>query len=283
LASRHSTADTDEVATLLETLAAELERPRELSGRVANYICGNYGIDPDDVGRFLVAALPKLEDYEIDLILSPVFTPKFEDQTVFAELLGDASVPSDRWPELIRQLTARPIRAQLVTNDGRTHSVVLRDVTIERYVHRLRLDATIPGSLLKLIDETPSADRPVLKAVARRAIWENDARRDILERYLTSSADRNSYSLVDALDLLNLIEASKPDNIADLLERIPKRQEVLRGSISIASGGKPFFSSRVEYMHGGDRDQRPLKDERTSAKENELAFLDRMLHILQPS
>src|SRR5262245_24230666 len=117
------------MASLLETLAAELERPRELSGRVANYICGNYGIDPDDIGRFLLEALPKLEDYEIDLILSPVFTPKFEDQTVFAELLGADSVSNDEWPELIRELTARPTRAQLVTNDGRTHTVILRDVT----------------------------------------------------------------------------------------------------------------------------------------------------------
>jgi len=61
---------------LIETLAAELERPRELSARVINYIGGTYGVDHDAVGRFLVDELPKLEDYELDLILSPVFTPK---------------------------------------------------------------------------------------------------------------------------------------------------------------------------------------------------------------
>src|SRR5207249_12263890 len=80
------------VSNLLEALARELERPRELSPRVLNYIEGNYSVEHDAVGAFLTEELPKLEDYEIDLILSPVFTPKLADQAVFAELLG----PEDR-------------------------------------------------------------------------------------------------------------------------------------------------------------------------------------------
>src|SRR6185503_1245574 len=119
-----------------ETLAAELERSRELTGRVLSYIGGTYGVDHDAVGPFLVDELPKLEDYEIDLILSPLFTPKLADQAVFAELLGGESVPRAQWPALIQQLVERPTRAQLVTTDSRQHPVILRDVTIERYVHR---------------------------------------------------------------------------------------------------------------------------------------------------
>ena len=60
---------TESVSKLLETLAAELERPRELSARVVNYIGGTYDIDPDAVGSFLVTELPKLEDYELDLVI----------------------------------------------------------------------------------------------------------------------------------------------------------------------------------------------------------------------
>ena len=107
------------MSRLLETLAAELERPRELSARVVNYIGGTYGIDHDAIGPFLVDELPRLEDYELDLILSPVFTPKLVDQAVFAELLGSESVPREQWPALIQQLAARPTCAQLVTGDSR--------------------------------------------------------------------------------------------------------------------------------------------------------------------
>ena len=269
------------MSKLTETLAAELERPRELSARVVNYIGGTYDIDQDAVGPFLLAELPKLEDYEVDLILSPVFTPKLADQAVFAEVLGGDSIPREQWPALIQQLASRPTRGQLVTPDGRSHSVILREVVLERYVHRLRLDGTISESLLKLIERTPSpADRPMLKAVARRAIWENDSRRDILACYLRSGAGHDSYRSADAVELLNWVESYKPADVADLLARIPSRQQALQSEINTAFGPKPFFDGRVQEMHGGDRDQRRQDDVRMSAKENELAFLGRLQQIL---
>ena len=206
LALRNHWADTDDVSALLETLAAELERPRELSARVVSYLGGTYGIDYDNVGAFLEDELPKLEDDEIDLILSPVFTPKLADQLVFAELLGSDSVPRAQWPALIQQLVTRPIRARLVTADSRSHSVALREVTVERYVYRLRLDAAIPASLFQLLERTSSAaDRSLLKAVARQAIWENDGRRNILARFLTTAGGSNNYRLAsDAVELLRV-------------------------------------------------------------------------------
>jgi hypothetical protein len=274
-------ADTGEVSELIETLAAALERPRQLSARVVNYISGTYGVDDDAIGPFLVDGLPKLEDYEIDLILSPPFTPRLTDQTIFAELLGGGSVSREQWPALIQELVARPTRAQLLTTDGRSHSVVLREVTIERYVHRLRLEAAIPESLLKLLDRIASAaDRPLLRAVARRAIWDHGARRDILARYLASAAERDSYRLSDAVELLNLVESCKPDDVADLLSRIPRRQQVLRDEVNGASAPKPFFSGEAQQLHGGGRDQRRQDDARVAAKQDELAFLDRLQHLL---
>ena len=60
---------------LIETLASELERPRELSARVLNYIGGTYGIDHDAIGAFLTDELSKLEDYEIDLITTCMRAP----------------------------------------------------------------------------------------------------------------------------------------------------------------------------------------------------------------
>jgi hypothetical protein len=267
------------VPTLLETLAAELERPRELSGRVLNYISGNYEVDQSAIAAFLVQELPKLEDYEIDLILSPVFTPKLTDQAIFAELLGGDFVSDDQWPALIHELIARPTRAQLITIDGQSHLVPLRQVTVERYVHRLRLEGTIPKPLLERIDAMqPSSDRPLLKAIARRAVWEGASRREILIRYVTN-ADA-LYSLSDATWLLDLVESHKPGGVGEFLRWLPARQEVVRSQINAGSTGKPFFLSRIEEMHGGERDQRRKDDPGRSAKEAELAFLDRLQRVL---
>src|SRR3954462_6587802 len=94
--------------TIIDALARELERPRELSARVLNYIGGTYNVDQDAIGTFLTRDLAKLEDYEVDLILSPVFTPKFADEAIFAELLGAGTIPREQWTDLVRQLAERP-------------------------------------------------------------------------------------------------------------------------------------------------------------------------------
>lgn len=266
---------------LVQTLAAELERPRPLPAQVVNHLSGTYGIDRDALGPFLVNELPKLEDYEIDLALSPVFTPTLHDQAVFAELLGPAAVPAAQWPGLIQQLAARPTIAQLFTADDQSHAVPLREVSLERFVHRLRLDATIPESLFKLLCQLPpAADRPLLKAVARRAVWENETRREILVRYLIAATGSESYQLDDAVELLKLAEIYQPADVASLLAQIPHWQQVLRQEINEATSPKPFFNERVQELHGGGRDRRRQDDTRVTAKEKERAFLDRLQQTL---
>ena len=266
-------------ATLLATLATELEQPRPLLPQVVKHLCGTYGLERDAIGVFLIEELPKLEDYEIDLILSPVFTPSLRDQSVFAELLGQDTVPSDEWPGLIQHLVSRPTRAPLVTEDGRSHTVPLREVTVERYVHRLRLGASIPASLFELLSRrAPADDRPLLKAIARRAIWESDARRDILGRYLAAAIGTEHYRSDDAVDLLKLAETYEPADTADLLRRIPHWEQVLRHEINLASNPKAFFNERVEELHGGGRDQR--RQDNAEPKQRELAFLARLKPLL---
>lgn len=93
-----------EVLDLSETLAQELERPRKISAQVARHLVANYSIADDEIGPFLVQTLPTLEEDEIDLILSPLFTPKLADQAVFAGRLGRQSIPSDELVRLVVQV-----------------------------------------------------------------------------------------------------------------------------------------------------------------------------------
>ncbi len=269
------------MSKLIETLAEELERPRELTTKLSDYIWGTYEIDRDAVGDFLVGKLTDLEDYEHDLILSPLFTPKLTDQALFAELLGKESVPKTEWPMLVQQLEARPTRGQLVTSDKAHHAVSLREVILERYVHRLRLDGSIPDTLWHLLEQEPfDADRPTLKAIARRAIWENDGRRGILATYLTAAGRHNLYLSGDGIQLLQLAEDRKPTDMAHLMERIPVWQEALRQEIDDSDNPKPFFSDEIQANHGFDRDQRRQDDRRISAKKIEFAFFDRLHQVL---
>ncbi|MGC3957337.1 MAG: hypothetical protein QM813_05070 [Verrucomicrobiota bacterium] len=263
---------------LLETIAAALERPREITTQVGKHLDDTHGIAREAIGAFLETELPKLEDYEVDLILSPLFTPTLHDQVAVAELLGDEPVAAAQWPELVRQLVARPTRAPLRTEDGVGHQIPLREVVVERFVHRLRLDGTIVADVFRLIGSLPQAsDRALLKAIARRLVWENPGRREILVRYLNAVGD--SFHADDAVALLKLVETYEPAGTADLLAQIPHWQQVLRQELN-DSGTKPFFNERVEELHGGGRDQRRQNQGRMAAKEAEQAFLQRLQRVL---
>jgi len=271
------------VSTLIETLAAQLERPRDLTVQVANYLNNNYDVvDEDHIGPFLAERLPALEDYEHDLILSPLFTPKLADQAIFAEQLGRESVPREQWPTLIQQLVSRPTRGHFVTSDGKTHEIALREVTVERYVHRLRLEGAIPETLYGLVQRIPpAANGSILKAIARRAIWEGGARRDILARYLSSAQSRGGYQQADAIHLLDLAESYKPASVAALLEMIPAWQRGLQHELDTSSNPKPFFTAQTQGEHGGDRDQRRPDERRLEEKQNQLETLGRLQQMLQ--
>lgn len=269
------------MSTLLETLIHELERPKELPGQVSDHIWGTYEIDRDAVGDFLDARLPQLDDDEHDLILSPLFTPKLADQALFATLLGKQSIPKTDWPALVEQLDAKPIRTTLITSDKKPHIVALRPVVIERYLHRLRLDGAIHDSIFSLLDDHAfQAERPTLLAVARRAIWETEGRRNILATYLAAAGKRNAYEPGDGIRLLRLVEDYKPADVAHLMERIPIWLEALRVEIEKGDAPKPFFSNSVMTDHGGERDQRQRETARIDARKDEAAFLNRLHSLL---
>lgn len=267
--------------SLVMALASALEQPREVTAQVVHHLITHHDLDRADIGAFLTNELPRLEDYEVELILSPLFTPTLHDQAPIADLLGADSIPNAQWPSLIQQLAARPTVARLITADAATHPVPLRAVILERFVHRLQLDGTIAAPLLDWINHlAPSSDRPLLKAVARRAIWKAESRREILMRHLTATSARDSCRLEDVLALLQLIEIYQPADLQELLARMPQWEQVLHHEINLAASPKAFFNERVEELHGGGRDQRRQSDRGSAAKEQELAFLKRLRESL---
>ena len=277
---QHDLERTHEVSQLIETLARELERPREVPDRIVDNIWSTHEIDLDEVGAFLETGMADLEEHEYELILSPLFTPKLTDQVVFAELLGVESVPREDWPALVEQLEARPTRAELVTREG-DYRVALQEVILERYVYRLRLDGAIPEPVWSLIDQDAFTEESQLfKAIARRAIWDTDARRNILATYLSGAARDGLYADGDCAEFLQLAEDFKPRDMDHLMGRIPQLQKSLQEDIDSEDNPKPFFSDQIQANHGFDRDQRKQDDGRLAAKKNELAFLDRLHQAL---
>lgn len=267
---------------LLELLARELERPRPVTPQVVNHLIATYGADRARIAEFLTDRMTSLEDFEFELVLAPLFTPGLRDQAVFAEFLGCEPVARETWAALVQQLAERPTIAQLLTPDGRTVRVPLRPVVIERYLHRLRLDGRIARPLFELIESrVPPDARPVLKAVARRAIWNTPARTEILNAWLDAALATRPFPVNDAIQLLQLVETYEPPDLDALRAFIPHWQTVLRQEIRDAAAPHPFLNERIQEMHGGARDQRRPNETQMAAKREELALLERLWRIFE--
>lgn len=261
---------------LFERLVSELERPRPLGAQVVRCLTDHFGIEREEVGRFLDEQLLRLDEFEVDLLLSSLFTPKLADQALFAEILVQRSLPAAEWPALIARLAAKPTRGELIDESGLAHRFNLQPVTLERYVNRLRLDGSVDAMTLDLITaKFPPHHGPTLLAAARRAIWNTQARREVLGRVLKAESDVE-VRVGDTLELVKLMETSEAPDAADLLARIPAWEEVLRAQIAGANQPKTFFNDQVRYMHGGGRDQRSAGGAALAPKQAELEFLDRL-------
>lgn len=261
---------------LFAQLIIELERPRSLGAQTVRCLTDHFGLGREAIGPFLDEQLPQLDEFEVDLLLSSLFTPKLADQAIFAGILAEKAVPAEDWPNLIARLEARPTLGHLIDESGITHQSSLQPVTLERYVHRLRLDGSADTGIVGLIDaEFPHGQHSTLLAIARRAIWNTEARRGVLRAVLKTEGTTEQ-RLADAIELLKLMESSEPSGIPDLLARIPAWEDVLRGQIAGASQPKTFFNEQVRYLHGGGRDQRPSGDPALAAKQAELEFLGRL-------
>lgn len=265
----------------VDVIAQELEKPRPLLKQVVDHAASRHEVSRDDVGGFLDDSVQNLEDYELDLLFSAQFTPTLVDQGAFSKLLDGGVLPRDQWDELVKSLEDRPTVAQLVTEDGMTHSVALTDVSIERFVKRLNLDVTIPENLAKLLDSMPpEEDRNLLKALARHQGFRSAEQSEILFRFVLKVTSDDEYQLEEVLLLLELMDTYKPADVGDLLSRIPHWLEVLENEATAAGQPKPFFADRVQELHGFGRDQRKADMSLIDRKKRNIKFLKRLDEIL---
>lgn len=266
---------------VLDRLVKELERPRDLTAQTLRYLDSTYGVGREGAGAFLEERLPEIDDAELDLALSAQFTPKLADQAVFASLLGADGVPAGELRDWVVRLERRPTLGHLITPDGVSHEFRMRSVTLERYVLRLRLEATIPEVTFRLIQSLcPDADQPVILAIARRAVWTTEGRRELLRLFLAGAYAGDPPASGDAEAFLALMETSEPENLDDARSRLPAWEQVARTQWSGSDQPSPFFNERVQDLHGGGRDQRGPNEVLRARKKAELEFLGRLRQIL---
>lgn len=200
--------------SLVDRLAGLLARPRALAPQterqLAQYLAEHKSTS---LASFLLGASSLLEEYELDIVFAPLFTPTLDERAEVADLLFHWR-PSE--PQLrdvvVPKLCERVAHAIVLLPDGSHAKLTLHEVMVERLVRLLRLDAAADATTAAALrDALPAELWPVGVALLCErgmtsahqkwfAAFVNHARsarpmtRDLLESVATFVASQNELS-----------------------------------------------------------------------------------------
>lgn len=266
---------------LQDAIHADLASPRTLPTQVAVHLGSHHEVEADHIVAFFKNDFPDLEDYQVDLILSPAFTPGLQEQSRYSRFVENAPLTDSDVDALILGLARRPTRSHFVVSSGGEFEVQLREVTLDRYVRRLHLNQPVEQPVAACIRHwVPAEDRSRLHAIARRPVWRPAPRATMLLDALSKSLLAESYRVADFELLLRLVEQYLPAHGPELSELIPELVRGVETELVQRSVPKPFFSERIREMHGGSRDQRAVVHDLRTDKRAMLDGLSRLAALL---
>jgi hypothetical protein len=207
----------DTLATVLSYLTADLTQPRALSPQVEATIADRHACTLDQLPRFFSEVLPTLDDVELDLTFSPLFTPTLADKARYASLLADASVSDEQVETWVDALVAQGLLAPLQAQTGETFTFPVSWVSIDRWVKRLGLTQAIDPSVYSQITTlSPEADLPTALVLVKDAVWQGTGRTSLLTHFLQAFQAQQSFKLEHLTHLTDLVRTYRPTSLADL-------------------------------------------------------------------
>lgn len=255
---------------LYSHLCEELSKPRPLPPQVADHLVAHHEVSQDQLADFLGNKLLLLEEYEVDLILSPMFTPGLPEQALFSRHVLNKPLSELELINLVQLLVQKPVTITIEFPGEGSIIFPLPAGQIDRYVRRLNLQTQIDPSLASCIrDLVPPTDLDWVHAIGRRPVWNQNRRHEILKAALTRSIEGGLYSRDTMTRFLTFVEQYKPADLAEIVELIPDLIRGFETQISQDSAPKPFFNDRLRDLHGYDRDQR-ARDEKSIASRQQL-------------
>lgn len=172
--------------------------------------------------------MANLEEYEAELLLSSLFTPKDSDREVCEQALSTEGLT----PETIGQLTHQLCQANLtcpVVHGVDTGTLALPDIVIERYVQLLGLELSIPEPISTLLENLVDIEtRYRTFALIRRPVWQDRKNCQVLVDCLEKMREKQSFSVGKVDFLTHFVRTYRADEISLLLDRLVNMVDAYR-------------------------------------------------------
>ncbi|MBF0271538.1 MAG: hypothetical protein HQL98_05605 [Magnetococcales bacterium] len=164
---------------LITTVRDQLKRSRTLPTRI------DLPLNPEDSSPGQASGgVLKLEEFEQELLLSPLFTPGQAERAACEPVLPRAGLTGEEVDLLIATL-ARETPCFPVTSGQRSGFCPVPEVVVARYVRLLGLDQPVSAEAYEWIDSRlVGADRDWVMSLARRLVWQTPSSGELLSRVL---------------------------------------------------------------------------------------------------
>ncbi|MBI4716092.1 MAG: hypothetical protein HY760_09200, partial [Nitrospirae bacterium] len=245
--------------------------------QVLQHVTAHYGVGFDQVPAFLSEKFPAMEDYEVDLILSPIFTPRLDDQARFSDLLEENTVSPDELNGTVSLLSRKGLRTTL-RYGGETLSLPLHSVSISRYVRLLNLDAPVSRNLFQRIDRSvPAHERQRVKALARDRAWQRPEHEAIFTAFLEAFQERGTFAFEKVEFLTGFVRTNRPGSIREMADHLDHLIDAYKND----EVGQKFYDIQLKQAYAEAEIVKPGDHRLESARMHTLDLLREIREDLQ--
>ena len=249
--------ETEALAQLAQSIARMLQRPRVLKPQTLRHLEQHVDTATASLRDFLATAAQKLEDYELEILFAPVFTPTPEEQMEVVELLAK-SPPSAGEVDVVIQKLSREVQSCPIVlpeagsegePQGGTAPLFLHPVLIERFVHLLRLENAPRPHVAEIIqDALPSSGALVALALMRQKGF-TPGHQSWLARFLIFISNRHAID-AEMIGVAGGFLASQSSLIhEDLLASLNQLIRATLETGNFAQQGRAYWSTDVAEHH----------------------------------
>lgn len=226
---------------LLELLRKDLTRPRELDERTASALSQRLEVE-NPLDAFTPVKLACLEEFEQEILISPLFTPGPEDRQNYEAALSPKGAGMAEQDRMVASLVQEGIAATLQYG-GATVGMTIPEVVLSRYVRLLYLDRSVPDDVALMLNElaTSEKDRHWALSLARKPVWKSEGTLDVLVQTLEAMRRRASFSIDKLSFLSDFVRTYRCCGIQRLIKSLENLVEAYQTETS-----HPVFSDTLE-------------------------------------
>jgi len=202
-----------------------------------------------DLVTFLLCAPDVLEDFELETIFGPIFTPALDQRAQLTDLLFDGHPADEQLTKVVDDVCRQRSHTTIRLPDGSEAKLTLHKVLVERFVRLLRLEAAPDAvTAAALRDVLPQELWPVGIALMcehgitpRHQSW--------LAAFIGHMAARRALSRGLLEDLVRFIASQSNLERLPLLSAAEALLRATEGSAAYAAGGHAYWSPDVAQHH----------------------------------